>query len=156
MKGSLPRVFEMRRKLKEALEKIIASDFRVSIDGHKKGAVVVAIGRTRKPGSALPDEPEAWYRELGERIAVRDKASFLAGIDNEGGLVYDGFIWDMDFPADCDTSRYVAAVRDFMAGVGAGRAIDADQAVNAARLKAAEAAILPDNKSARGDRDDSL
>jgi hypothetical protein len=156
MNGSLPKAFEIRRKLEEALEKIIASDFWVSVDCCKKGAVVVAIGRTRKPGSVLPDEPEAWYRELGERIAMRDKASFMAGIDNEGRLVYDGFAWDMDFPADCDTSRYVVAIRDFMAGVGAGRAVDVDQAVNAARLKAAETAILPDNKPARGDRDNSL
>ncbi len=50
MNGSIPMLFEMQGKLREALKKIVASDFYVSI-GDKESTIVVDIARTRKPES---------------------------------------------------------------------------------------------------------
>ncbi len=149
----------MQEKLREALKKVIASDFRIDIGYFPKDPVIVAIARSRLRGLGSSNKPETWYRELGEKLAQKYKASFLVGIDEDGIFIYDGFAWGIEGLSliDCDIKDCVAAIKDFMAGIEAGRAVDPDQVINAARLEAAlEAAKLSVNKSAKGDRDDFL
>jgi hypothetical protein len=115
----------------------------------------IGIGLKKPRRYDTNQKRESWQKQFGEGVAIKYGVRFVCVIDECRGLVSATFSWDASEIHDAD--RCVAAIKDFVAGIEAGKKIDVDEAINAARLSAAlKAAISSGKKTERGDRGDLL